>query len=161
MARAILSDKSGEFAARALTRDVNSEKAKALANIGPEVVQADLDNYDSLKKAFVGAYSVYGVTNFWGTLSPPTEKELAQAASIAKAAKVTKVKHVIWSLLDDTRQWVPLIDNRMPALQGKYKVPPFDAKGEANKFFTDSDVPMTILNTVFYWENFIYNAEDR
>jgi uncharacterized protein YbjT (DUF2867 family) len=44
----------------------------------------------------------------------------------------------------------------MPTLQNNYKVPHFDAKGEANKFFTDSGVPTTILNTVFYWENFIY-----
>jgi uncharacterized protein YbjT (DUF2867 family) len=154
LVRAILVDKSGEFSARALTRDVNSDKAKALAAMGAEVVQADLDNYDSLKKAFTGAYGVYGVTNFWEHFS--TEKELAQAESIAKAAKAVNVKHVIWSSLDDTRKWIPLNDDRMPTLQGKYKVPHFDAKGEANKFFTDSGVPTTILNTVFYWENFIY-----
>ena len=63
---------------------------------------------------------------------------------------------MIWSSLDDTRNWVPLSDKRMPTLQDKYKVPHFDAKGEANKFFTNSGVPTTILNTVFYWENFIY-----
>jgi uncharacterized protein YbjT (DUF2867 family) len=154
LVRAILEDKSGEFTARAITRNVNSEKAKALANMGAEVVQADLDNYDSLKKAFAGVYGVYGVTNFWEHFSP--EKEIAQAESIAKAAKEANVKHVIWSSLDDTRKWIPLSDNRMPTLQNKYKVPHFDAKGEANKFFTDSGVPTTIFNTVFYWENFIY-----
>ena len=37
----------------------------------------------------------------------------------------------IWSTLEDTRQWVPLADDRMPTLMGKYKVPHFDAKGEA------------------------------
>jgi len=154
LVRAILEDKSGEFTARAITRNVNSEKAKALANMGAEVVQADFDNYDSLKKAFAGVYGVYGVTNFWEHFSP--EKEIAQAESIAKAAKEANVKHVIWSSLDDTRKWIPLSDNRMPTLQNKYKVPHFDAKGEANKFFTDSGVPTTIFNTVFYWENFIY-----
>ncbi len=154
LVRAILADKSGEFVARAITRNVNSEKAKALANMGAELIQADLDNYETLKNAFTGAYGVYGVTNFWEHFT--TEKEIAQAESIAKAAKETNVKHVIWSSLDDTRKWVPLSDNRMPTLQGKYKVPHFDAKGEANKFFTNSGVPTTILNTVFYWENFIY-----
>jgi uncharacterized protein YbjT (DUF2867 family) len=154
LVRAILADKSGEFIARAITRNVNSEKAKALANMGAEVVQADLDDYESLKKSFAGVYGVYGVTNFWEHFSP--EKEIAQAESIAKAAKEANVIHVIWSSLDDTRKWIPLSDNRMPTLQGKYKVPHFDAKGEANKFFADSGVPTTILNTVFYWENFIY-----
>jgi uncharacterized protein YbjT (DUF2867 family) len=152
--RAILSDKSSEFAVRALTRNVNSDKAKALTDLGAEVVAADLDDYDSLKKAFTGAHGVFAVTNFWEHFSP--EKEIEQAASIAKAAKEANVKHVIWSSLDDTRKWMPTDDNRMPTLQGKYKVPHFDAKGESNKFFTDSGVPTTILNTVFYWENFIY-----
>lgn len=154
LVRAILADKSGEFKVRALTRDVNSEKAKALTNMGVEVVKADLDDYESLKKSFTDVYGVFAVTNFWEHFSP--EKEIAQAASIAKAAKETNVKHVIWSSLDDTRKLIPLSDNRMPTLQNKYKVPHFDAKGESNKFFTESGVPTTILNTVFYWENFIY-----
>ncbi|HCY76754.1 MAG TPA: nucleoside-diphosphate sugar epimerase [Ignavibacteriales bacterium] len=154
LVRAILADKSGEFTARALTRDVNSEKAKALSKLGAEVVKADLDDYESLKKSFTGAYGVYAVTNFWEHFSP--EKEIAQAASIAKAAKEAEVKHVIWSSLDDTRKWIPLSDDRMPTLKEKYKVPHFDAKGESNKFFIESGVPTTILNTVFYWENFVY-----
>jgi uncharacterized protein YbjT (DUF2867 family) len=154
LVRAILNDKDGVFAARALTRNPNSDKAKELAKMGAEVVAADLDNLESLKKAFTGAYGVYGVTNFWEHFSP--EKEMEQAKAIAKASKEANVKHVIWSSLDDTRKWIPLSDNRMPTLQGKYKVPHFDAKGESNKFFTESGVPTTIFNTVFYWENFIY-----
>jgi uncharacterized protein YbjT (DUF2867 family) len=154
LVRAILADKSGEFKVRAITRNLNSDKAKALAETGAELVSADIDKYETLKKAFSGAYGIFAVTNFWEHFSP--EKEIAQAASIAKAAKESEAKHVIWSSLDDTRKWIPLSDNRMPTLQNNYKVPHFDAKGEANKFFTDSGVPTTILNTVFYWENFIY-----
>jgi len=44
----------------------------------------------------------------------------------------------------------------MPTLQGKYKVPHFDAKGEAEKVFTDLGLPVTFLLTSFYWDNFIY-----
>jgi uncharacterized protein YbjT (DUF2867 family) len=154
MVRAILNDKSEEFAVRAITRNPESDKAKQLAQKGAEVVAADIDNIESLKKAFEGAYGVFAVTNFWEHFS--AEKEMEQAKSIAKAAKDANVMHVIWSSLDDTRKLISLDDNRMPTLQGKYKVPHFDAKGESNKFFTDSGVPTTILNTVFYWENFIY-----
>jgi uncharacterized protein YbjT (DUF2867 family) len=39
---------------------------------------------------------------------------------------------------------------------GKYKVPHFDAKGEANALFTNLGVPTTHLLTSFYWDNFIY-----
>ncbi len=154
LVRAILADKSGEFTARALTRNVNSDKAKALADMGAEVVAADVDDHESIKNAFAGAYGVYAVTFFWEHFSP--EKETAQVASIAKAAKENNVQHVIWSTLEDTRKWIPLDDNRMPTLGGNYKVPHFDCKGEADKHFTDQGVPVTFLLTSFYWENFIY-----
>jgi len=151
--RAILNDPSGGFAARAITRDVKSGKARELAHLGAELVAADVDDEASIKKAFEGAYGAYCVTFFWAHFSP--EKEMAEAQNMAKAAKAAGVQHVIWSTLEDTRQWVPLSDNRMPTLMGKYKVPHFDAKGESNKVFTDLDVPTTFLLTSFYWDNLI------
>ena len=75
---------------------------------------------------------------------------------MAEAAKHAGVKHVIWSTLEDTRKWIPLSDNRMPTLMGKYKVPHMDAKGEADAVFTELGVPTTFLLTSFYWENLIY-----
>ena len=154
LVRAILSDPNGGFAVRALTRDVNSEKAKALATLGVEVVAADVDDLESLKRAFQGAYGAFCVTFYWAHFSP--EKELAQATALAQAAKHAGLSHVIWSTLEDTRQWVPLSDNRMPTLMGKYKVPHFDAKGEADHVFTGLGLPVTLLLTSFYWDNFIY-----
>jgi uncharacterized protein YbjT (DUF2867 family) len=153
LVRAILSDTSGGFVARALTRDVHSDKAKELAKLGAEVVQADVDDEESLRRAFSGAYGAYCVTFFWAHFSP--EKEVAEAAAMARAAKRAGVEHVIWSTLEDTRQWVPVGDNRMPTLMGKYKVPHFDAKGEANYLFTGLGVPTTFLLTSFYWDNLI------
>jgi uncharacterized protein YbjT (DUF2867 family) len=154
LVRAILNDKQGGFTARAITRNVNSDKTKALAKMGAEVVQADVDNEESIRKAFEGTYGAYCVTFYWEHFSP--EKEQAHAKNMAQAAKEAGVKHVIWSSLEDMRKWVPLSDNRMPTLMGKYKVPHFDAKGEANKFFTDLGLPVTIMNTSFYWDNMIY-----
>jgi uncharacterized protein YbjT (DUF2867 family) len=154
LVRAILSDPNGGFAARALTRDVNSPKAKALARLGAEVVAADIDDIESLKRAFKGAYGAYCVTFFWAHLSP--EKERVEGTNMASAAKMTGIQHAIWSTFEDTRKWVPLTDNRMPTLQGKYKVAHFDAKSEADHVFTDLGVPTTFLLTSFYWENFIY-----
>ncbi len=154
LVRAIVSDQGGGFAARALTRKVNSEKAKELAKLGAEVVAADVDDVESLKKAFTGAYGAFCVTFFWEHFSP--EQEFAQAKAMATAAKDAGIQHVIWSTLEDTRQWVPLSDSRMPTLMGKYKVPHLDAKGEANRVFTELGVPTTFLLTSFYWENMIY-----
>jgi uncharacterized protein YbjT (DUF2867 family) len=39
---------------------------------------------------------------------------------------------------------------------GKYKVPHFDAKGEANQVFTALGLPTTFLLTSFYWDNLIH-----
>jgi uncharacterized protein YbjT (DUF2867 family) len=154
LVRAIFADNGSEFTVRAITRNANSDKAKALKDMGAEVVEADLDNFESLKKAFGGAHGVFAVTNFWEHFSP--EKETAQAGSIAKAAKEANVQHVIWSTLEDTRKWVPIDDNRMPTISEKYKVPHFDSKGEADNHFTEQKLPVTFLLTSGYWENFIY-----
>lgn len=154
LARAILDDAGGGFALRALTRNLGSDKATALAAQGAEVVAADLDDMASLQRAFAGAHGAFCVTNFWEHFSP--EKELAQAANLAGAAKAAGLEHVIWSTLEDTRRWVPLSDDRMPTLMGKYKVPHFDAKGEADGLFTELGVPTTFLLASFYWDNFIH-----
>ena len=154
LVNAILNDKDGEFKARIITRNADSEKSKELAKLGAEVVEANVENKTSLVNAFKGAYGAYCVTFFWEHFSP--EKENLHAKNMAEAASEAGVKHVIWSTLEDTRKFIPLSDDRMPTLQGKYKVPHFDAKGESNIYFEKSGVPYTLLNTSFYWENFIY-----
>ena len=153
LVRAILQDPSGGFAVRALTRNPKSDRAAELARLGAEVVEAHLDHPESLKRAFQGTHGAYCVTNFWEHFSPA--KEMAQAANMAKAAAEGGVTHVIWSTLEDTRRWVPLDDDRMPTLMTEYKVPHFDAKGEANHLFADHGAPTTFLLTSFYWDNLI------
>ncbi len=154
MVRAILADRNGAFAVRAITRNPGSDKARQLRNAGAEVVQGDTDDQDSIERAFEGAYGVFALTNFWEHFSP--ERELSQARNMAQAAKNTGIHHVVWSTLEDTRKWVPLADERMPTLMGQYKVPHFDAKGEADAIFRNLGVPTTFLLTAFYWDNLIY-----
>ena len=153
LVRAILADPTGGFAVRAVTRDVGTEKARQLAKLGAEVVAANVDDAESLKQVFRGAHGAYCVTFFWDHFSP--EKEQAQAVAMAQAAKEAGLAHVVWSTLEDTRRLVPITDDRMPTLQGKYKVPHFDAKGESDHFFSDRGVPTTDLLTSFYWDNLI------
>jgi uncharacterized protein YbjT (DUF2867 family) len=154
LVRAILADRSGVFKARAVTRKPDSEKAKALAAQGAEVVQGDADDPPTLDRAFTGAHGVFCLTNFWEHFSP--ERESVQALAQARAAKRAGAEHVIWSTLEDTRRWIPLSDNRMPTLMGKYKVPHFDAKGEADQYFRDAGAPTTYLRTTWYFDNLIH-----
>ena len=154
LVRAILADPSGGFAVRALTRDPSSAKAKELAARGAEVVAADVHDQGILERAFAGAHGAFCVTFFWDHHS--VDKETAEVQSMVNAAKKAGIKHAIWSTLEDTRLLVPLEDNRMPTLHGKYKVPHFDGKGAANRLFTEAGVPTTFLLTSFYWDNLIH-----
>ncbi len=154
LARSILADPDGPFAVRAVTRDVASPAAKALAKAGAEVVAADVDDAAAVARALDGAYGAYFVTFFWAHFSPL--KELAEARIMAQAARNARLEHAIWSTLEDTRRRVPLSDDRMPTLMENYKVPHFDAKGEADQFFRDAGVPTTFLLTSFYWDNLIH-----
>ena len=151
LVRAILADPERRFAARAITRKPDAPAARALAALGAEVVHGSLDAPASLEAAFAGAHGAYVVTNYWEHYSP--EREYQQAGNAARALEKTGARHVIWASLVDTRRLVPLADPRMPSI-GNYKVPHYDAKGEADALF--ANLPVTFLRAPFYWDNLIH-----
>ncbi|PFH58446.1 hypothetical protein XA68_13674 [Ophiocordyceps unilateralis] len=53
------------FRVRALTRKPSSASASALAALGADIVEADLDDAGSLHRAFAGAAIIFTVTNYW------------------------------------------------------------------------------------------------
>lgn len=63
VARALLADKTSSFAVRGITRNPDSEPARALAAAGAEVVRADGRQRDQLVAAFAGSWAVYANTN--------------------------------------------------------------------------------------------------
>lgn len=154
LVRAIAADREGPFVARAITRQPDSDKAQALARLGVEVVAGDADDPASLERAFAGAYGAFCVTNFWEHFS--VDREGQQATAMARATRQAGLQHVIWSTLEDTRRWVPLSDGRLPTLQGQYKVPHFDSKGQVDSVFAREAAPTSYLLAAFYWENFIH-----
>jgi len=154
VARAILGDRERAFALRAVTRKPTSDRARALADQGADVVYGDADDLTSMTTAFAGAFGAYCMTDFWGGSGDP-ERERLQGVAMADAARAAGVQHVIWSTLEDTRRYMALADDRMPTLLGKYKVPHFDGKGSADEAFTRLGVPTTFYLTSFYWDNFL------
>jgi uncharacterized protein YbjT (DUF2867 family) len=141
------------FTARAITRDPSSERAHELRALGAEVVQADLDDVASVERAFAGAHGAFCVTNYWEHFD--ADRETRQAHGLAAAAAAAGVAHVVWSTLEDTRELVPLEDDRMPTIDGRFKVPHLDVKGAADAEFRRRDLPVTFLRTSFYWDNLI------
>lgn len=159
-----------QFAIRAITRNPDSDKAKALVVKGCEVVKADADDEASMVLAFTGAYGAFLVTNFWADMS--MAHEIEQTDKLQRAAIAAKVQHVVLSTLEDTRPVIeattdkdtwPILDKPLNAY-----VPHFDGKGEAGKRFLASAAPTTLLFTSFYFDNFITfgmgpkkNADDQ
>ena len=174
LARAILADPGTRFAARALTRNPGSEGARALAALGADVVEADLDDEASLRAAFDGAYGAYVVTDYFAASVPDmpalssqeagqnrARRELAQAANAARAARETGLRHVIWSTADDTRPHFNRTGSSIPCMEGGFATPHLDAKAEANAFFTELRVPTTFLQAAYYYESLTGGALAR
>jgi hypothetical protein len=143
------------YSVRAVTRNPQSIAAKALANSGASVVQADVDNYKSLVQAFAGSHVVYGVTNFYENFGnigteEATEIEIQQGINLAKAAAATEsLQHYIWSTLPNTRK----ISN------GKHAVPHFNAKNVIDDYIKSNSAlfqKTTFLWVAFYATNILF-----
>jgi uncharacterized protein YciI/uncharacterized protein YbjT (DUF2867 family) len=151
LCQAVLNDPNSAFAIRAITDDPECEECKALANLGAQVAVSNLDDEEEVTAAFEGAHAAFCTTDYWRYNS--VVRSQAQGRIMARAARANDLKHVIWLTLEDSREWVPLHDYRMPTLHGKYKVPYYDSKGSVDKIFTELELPVTFLRNAFYWDN--------
>ncbi|KAI2919195.1 hypothetical protein CBS147320_8649 [Aspergillus niger] len=137
--------KSGNYKVRGITRNVNSEAAKALTAQGVEMVSADANDEASLVKAFKGSYAIFAVTDFFAAFAQHNaeesiEIEASQGINLAKAAaKTPTLKHYIWSTLPDNRK----------ISGGTCSVPHFESKFKVDQFIKqDRDL---LAKTTFLW----------
>ena len=144
IARALLTTKG--FKVRAVTRNPDSEKAKALKEAGAEVVKANLDDISSVDAALQGAYGAFVVTNYWELIQKGPEAayaaEIQQGKSLADAAVRAGLKHYVYSSLDPIKDKI-----------GK-ACPHFDTKAEVEKYVVKCGVPYSIVRYPFYFDNF-------
>ncbi len=99
------------FTLRALTRKPEGDKARALANNGVEVVQGDLNDAESLRKALAGAWGVYAVQNTW---EAGVTLEEEQGKRIAELAKAAGVEHYVYASVGSAHRetGIPHFDNK-------------------------------------------------
>ena len=169
--------KEGTWKIRGITRKVNSDAAKALTAQGVEMVAADVNDEQSLVKAFQvyhksmllcthlaqpytntyiqGSTAIYAVTDFFEPFaasgpSVAIEIESRQGINLARAATATPtLKHYIWSTLP----------NGLKISDGKYLVPHFEAKNRVDDYIkADASLfaKTTFLWITFYAANFLY-----
>jgi len=142
VAQALLAD--GKYAVRGITRNLDSEKAKALTAKGFELLKADGSNFEEMKNALKGAYGFFLMTNFW---DPSVgEKEFEFGKILVDAAKAAGVKHVVTSVLSDCEA----------ESNGKYKVPHFTMKAKIRQYADQQlkGVYVSHVAPASYFQNF-------
>ncbi|OQU98053.1 hypothetical protein CLAIMM_03886 [Cladophialophora immunda] len=142
--------REGGYSIRAVTRNVNGEKAKQLASRqGVEVVRADMEDIGSLKEAIKGAYAVFGMTNFVEYVADhgPVEAshiELRHGQNLANAcAASTSLQHYIWTTLPSSTK----------TTEGEIFVPHFEGKAKTDEYILES-LPGLAKKTSFLYVGF-------
>jgi uncharacterized protein YbjT (DUF2867 family) len=139
VARRLLAD--GRFAVRAFTRNPGSDRARALAERGAEVVAGDLARPETIAVALEGCYGAFGVTSFWEHF----DAEYGHGRNLVEAIAGSGVRHFVFSTLPHVHR---LTD-------GALSVPHFDLKGQMEEYARSLDLPATYVHVAFYYENFL------
>ncbi len=124
---------------RAMTRNPDGEKAKALASSGAEIVQGDLNDADSLVRAVEGAWGAFAVQNTW---EAGIDGEEEQGKRIAGVAREHGVEHFVYTSVGSAHR--------------QTGIPHFDNKWRVEEKVSSIGLPSyTILRPVFFMENWL------
>jgi len=136
----------GTFSVRAVSRNVKSEASEKLKARGVEVVQADLLDVETVKKAIAGSEGIFGVTNFWDPSNHPNngKAEIQMGKNLVDAAKEVGIKFFVFSSLPSAKNFS----------NGKYiHVDHCESKYEIEEYLRASGVPNATLYTSWFAEN--------
>jgi uncharacterized protein YbjT (DUF2867 family) len=120
---------------RAVTRNPNGEKARALAERGVEVVYADLEDVDSVRAAFDGAAAAFAMTTHDGLDGP--KREVAHGRVIAAAAADAGLPSLVYSSVG--------------GVERGSGVPHFESKHRVEEVLLEA-VPVTFVRPTFFME---------
>jgi uncharacterized protein YbjT (DUF2867 family) len=135
VARQLLSQ--GQWRVRGLTRDPARLQARALADMGAEMVRADMEDRASLDRALEGAYGAFSMQNFW---EAGYDAEVRQGRNLADAAAAAGVQHLIY--------------NSVGGADRNTGIPHFESKWQVEQHLRTLGVPHTVFRPVFFMENF-------
>lgn len=130
----------GEFRVRCLTRHPESPRAAELRAEGAEVVQGDLADRASLRRALAGCWGVFGVTNFWEHFA----REFDHGKNLIDAAAASAGFLVLSTL--------PSVER---ISRGELRVPHFDLKARMEQYARGIGLPAAFVHVAFYYENFL------
>ena len=120
---------------RAVTRNPNGDKARALDERGVEVVYADLEDVDSVRAAFDGAAAAFAMTTHDGLDGP--KREVAHGRVIAAAAADAGLPFLVYSSVG--------------GVERGSGVPHFESKRRVEEVLLEA-VPVTFVRPTFFME---------
>jgi uncharacterized protein YbjT (DUF2867 family) len=131
----------GPWRLRALTRNPRGRAAQELAGRGLEVVQGDMDDVESLKRAMHGVHGVYSVQDFW-TIG--ARREVQQGKNMADAARAAGVEHFLYSSVGGAER--------------NSGISHWETKWEVEQYIRKLGLPATILRPAAFMENYYIDA---
>jgi len=127
------------YRVRAMTRKPDGENARALAQLGAEVIRGDFDDDTSLAQAVKGVWGAFAVQNTW---EAGVEREEEQGKRFAKVAKDAGVQHFVYSSVGSAHR--------------NTGIPHFENKWRVEETVRSLQLPSySILRPVFFMENFL------
>ncbi len=126
---------------RTMTRKVDLARPvlSHLQQLGVELVEADLDNAESLRAAFTGVTKVY-CHALAGDYAKPDPQELIRAERVAQIAKDAKVQHFVYNSAGGAER-----DSGIPHIEQKYRV---------EQILQQAGLPTTMLRACLFMEEF-------
>ena len=140
VARAL--SKDPDLHVRAVTRDINCQKANGLKSLGVELVQCNTSNPASVREALSGADGCFVVTYTDFGKQNSYEMEMHEGRQIADACKAMRVGMVVFS----TQR-----SSRVLGLNTRH----MDVKAEIEQYMHDLDLPLTCVMVPCYYEQFM------
>ena len=126
-----------------LTRDASSDRAQELADRGVTMVEGDLNDAESLAPHVADVDAVFAVTNFW---TEGYDAQVQQGKNLAEVASEEDVEQFVLSGVGSHER--------------DTGVPHFDSAWEIDQYAQELDLPLTVLQPVFFFQNFEAFAED-
>jgi len=131
------------YTVRGLTRNPESQKARALTELEVELFQGNFDDAASLDAALDGADGIFAVTDFW---EHDYEQEIAHGRNLVDAAVRAETSFFVFSSVASSDQAT--------------NIPHFDSKWEIEKYLRVSGLDHAVVRPVSFMENWSLDDDD-
>lgn len=131
------------YSVRGLTRNPDSQRARALTQLGVELFRGNFDDAASLDSALNTADGIFAVTDFW---EHGYEQEIAHGRNLIDAAVRAGTSFFVFSSVASADQAT--------------HIPHFDSKWEIEKYLRKSGLDHAVVRPVSFMENWSLDSAD-